>query len=576
MGPLYGHCRPTARFILLFSLATLALLLVAGLALGPPANGKSFSKTTTQGGGITDMSWSGTRFELFPAPTSAPGQRMPSIDGDLTACRVGSASSPNSFDIGYRFLNGSKGTWGGAGNQTQPAVSQGLIAGLDKGVVSVYDPSKGLAVPVSDEVAVPSAPAFAGDLVVWQDKRNGTWDIYGRRFDRATGQPSGDVFPICTAAGDQTLPAVDAELVVWQDSRNGDWDVFGYDVEGAIESEIAVVPGDQCRPDICGSVAVWQDSRRGNWDIYAYDVKTKESWPISTARGAQTFPAVSDQLIVWQDRQPRYVQVDEEPTARYTDPDIHGYSLLAREDLDVVAYAADRTWQTRPDVSGDLTVAERQVGARALGVTRVTAWRTFDFWAYGVTTDLDGVYSTNASQITFSLEVIVCPNPPVTEMSVLVGPWSWEGPPPDYQWEPFAPTKTVALDFPDGFIGWDVSLKDSAGGSPGSGGSRISLDTHGPSCWAPSAVTVKSGETAVLPFKVKDALSPQAKVTIVIKRSDGSVVTTLRPRWVRTGRLVGRSYLADLIKGTYTFEVTAADLAGNVQVRIGANTLTVR
>ena len=94
--------------------------------------------------------------------------------------------------------------WGGPGDQTQPAVSQGLIAGLDRGHIAVFDPAEAAAVAVSDPAAVPSWPAFSGSVVVWQDHRGADWDIYARRFDRATGQPTGDVFPVCTAAGDQT------------------------------------------------------------------------------------------------------------------------------------------------------------------------------------------------------------------------------------------------------------------------------------------------------------------------------------------------------------------------------------
>ena len=187
--------------------------------------------------------------------------------------------------------------WGGPGYQTQPAVSQGLIAGLDRGHIAVFDPAEALAVAVSDPAAVPSWPAFSGSIVVWQDHRGADWDIYARRFDRATGQPSGDVFPVCTAAGDQTSPSVDGDLVVWQDARGGSSDIYAYAVPTAQESAICTATGAQLAPDVSGQVVVWQDHRGRNWDVYARDLSTSAEWRASDGGGDQTQPAVSDSFV---------------------------------------------------------------------------------------------------------------------------------------------------------------------------------------------------------------------------------------------------------------------------------------
>lgn len=552
----------------------LLLTVLIALALAAPAFGQQLHVSRTVDWTSYDMAWSETGITLYTAPAAAPGQRMPSIDGDLVACRVGSSSGSTGFDIGFRFLGGVRGTWGGSGDQTQPAVSQGLIAGLDNGVVSVYDPAKGVAVAVSDAGAIPSAPAFAGDVVVWQDRRNGDWDIYGRRFDRATGQPTGEVFPVCTAPGDQEAPAVDGDIVVWQDRRNGDWDVFGLDLATGTEMQIAVAAGDQCRPDVCGQTVVWQDSRNGNWDIYAYDMESGRTTPISRAHGAQVCPAVSSELIVWQDSRVRCVQENDDPTVRYRDPDIWGYSLRAKQGLDSLSLGdSDGTRQSRPDVSGSAVVFEDAQGVAVPGALRVAGARVFNLWAYA-TTVTPSAYWTNASALTFTFDVLACPDPPVAEMSVTAAPADeWFS---DAVWQPFSATATLLLDMPDGEKAWDVMLKDSAGHCPGGGGDDFWLDTHGPSCWASSAITVESGRTAVLPYKVTDKLSPEAKVTVTLRRHDGSLVRALKPRRVRTGVRLERSFVADLIRGTYTLEVTATDLAGNAQVKTGTCTLTVR
>jgi len=64
------------------------------------------------------------------------------------------------------------------------------------------------------------------DLIVWEDSRNGNFDIYMK--DLATSQE----VAVCLDAGDQKEPAItlDSEghpLIVWQDYRNGNWDIYG-------------------------------------------------------------------------------------------------------------------------------------------------------------------------------------------------------------------------------------------------------------------------------------------------------------------------------------------------------------
>jgi beta propeller repeat protein len=78
-------------------------------------------------------------------------------------------------------------------------------------------------------------PAVAGSIVVWEDNRNGNWDIYG--FD-LTSQAE---FPICTQDGDQEKPSIytdpneTAYVVVWQDRRAGNADIYGAIMKGNVE-----------------------------------------------------------------------------------------------------------------------------------------------------------------------------------------------------------------------------------------------------------------------------------------------------------------------------------------------------
>ncbi len=181
-------------------------------------------------------------------------------------------------------------------------------------------------------------PAAAYDglqsyLVVWQDDRNAAatnYDIYGQIMD-VGGTLPGVNFPISTAASDQHFPAIasdtrDKFLVVWQDSRQGSWDIYGQLVSnGGILSgddfEISTAASDQCFPALAYNynsdrdkyLIVWQDHRNGDWDIYGRcifpDGEQGDSFPITIARDNQERPDVvynstnDEFLVIWQDYQ---------------------------------------------------------------------------------------------------------------------------------------------------------------------------------------------------------------------------------------------------------------------------------
>jgi beta propeller repeat protein len=556
----------------------LSALVVLVCAVAAPAGAQRHSVRRSADNMSYGVSWSVRALNLFPRPTAAPGLRAPSIDGTLIACQTGSAAArPDQagLSIRYKFRGGAAGVWSGAGDRWAPAVSDGLIAGIHDNVVEVFDPVSGTAVPVSDTDAVYATVAFSGSLVVWDDRRNSSPDIYARRFDRATGQASGDAFAICVAPHTQKNPAVGDGVVVWQDQRAGDWDIYAYDLNEQREYAVCTAPGDQTRPDVHGGTVVWQDSRRGQWDIYACDLASMEEIAICTSRAAQVRPAVSGDLIIWQDYRPRYVQMDDQPTRRYDSPLVYAYSRTAGETLAEVWSQYEGARQTNPDVSGSLMVWEDDMPPTLpKGAKRIAGGVLGELWAYGYSISPDTQY-VRSPDLTFAFDVRVCPDPPVSEVGFAFdegGNWPGE----DYTWQPFAPSLAVQLPGGDGRKGYMISLRDAAGHTPGGSGSEIILDTHGPSCWAPYAATARSGGYATLRYKITDKLSPEARVVVTITRSDGSVVSKLPTRRVATGKLVERRVSADLLRGVYTFNVSATDLAGNPQVRIGTNRLVVR
>ena len=138
-------------------------------------------------------------------------------------------------------------------------------------------------------------PYVNGNYIVWQDNRNGNWDIYA--YDLSTGAE----IPICTAAGDQTNPSCYGDNFVWQDNRNGNLDIYMYDISTNVTKQITNNTSDQTNPAIYGDKIVWQDYRNGNWDIYMHDLTLGIERQLTTNTGNQIDPAIYNNKVVWTD-----------------------------------------------------------------------------------------------------------------------------------------------------------------------------------------------------------------------------------------------------------------------------------
>ena len=117
-------------------------------------------------------------------------------------------------------------------------------------------------------------PAIWGETVVWADNYFGDMDIYAADLSATLKAGISDPnefleFAIAARQGEQTNPDIDQNIVVWQDNRNGDWDIYGYNLTTRQEFQITNNPHDQTNPAISGNTVVWEDSRDGNLQIYA-------------------------------------------------------------------------------------------------------------------------------------------------------------------------------------------------------------------------------------------------------------------------------------------------------------------
>jgi len=181
--------------------------------------------------------------------------------------------------------------------------------------------------PISSAPSDQQFPAIAWDgtnyLVVWMDSRNGDYDIYGQRVS-PSGNLIGDNFSISTATDVQVFPAIAWDganyLVVWQDRRNGTEDIYGQRVSpsGNLIGDnfsISTAANEQVLPDVAWDgtnyLVVWQDKRNGTEDIYGQLVSPSGSlvgnnFPISEATDIQGRSAIAwgetKYLVVWEDK----------------------------------------------------------------------------------------------------------------------------------------------------------------------------------------------------------------------------------------------------------------------------------
>jgi len=182
-------------------------------------------------------------------------------------------------------------------------------------------------VPNGDGQITP-AVACAGSefLVVWDDFRNGVdHDIYGARINSSGGVLDPCGIAICTTNHDQQHPAVASDggnyLVVWDDKRSGSYDLYGARINNGVVADangfaISATTNSETLPAVANMgtnyLVVWQNiSTANSANIYGARVTTggqvsdPNGIPISTAVSNQINVAVtangSNYLVVWQD-----------------------------------------------------------------------------------------------------------------------------------------------------------------------------------------------------------------------------------------------------------------------------------
>lgn len=140
------------------------------------------------------------------------------------------------------------------GNESSPSIAKGSDgymvvferqgATTDRDVFAIRLNNAGDAIgipfPVSMAISNQTRPEISFDgvgyLVVWQDTRSGTADIYGQRISPG-GTLDGLEFVVCDADNAQQKPKIISNrtnhLAVWEDSRGATSDIYGETISGS-------------------------------------------------------------------------------------------------------------------------------------------------------------------------------------------------------------------------------------------------------------------------------------------------------------------------------------------------------
>jgi len=102
---------------------------------------------------------------------------------------------------------------------------------------------------------------------------------------------------VCKGSGQQMYPVISGDLVVWQDNRNGNFDVYVKDLKSGNETKLTG-DGDQVYPDVSGNLIAWEDDKTGDIAYYLWDKKWGKTYP---RPGLQTSPVVSGKYIAYVD-----------------------------------------------------------------------------------------------------------------------------------------------------------------------------------------------------------------------------------------------------------------------------------
>lgn len=217
----------------------------------------------------------------------------------------GNAMSPQIASSGYDYIT----VWVDYRNSyTSPDIYGARIGTAG----NVLDPA-GIAISVLSSLEYMPSVGFGGlhYLVAWEDLRNGLLDVYCARIDSngVVIDPGGIAVTTADSLQSNSAIAFDGSnyFVVWQDKRNGSYDIYGARVgqDGMVHDPggvaVSTAASDQINPSVAfdGSnyIVVWEDYSQLPSDIHGALVNTNgiviDTFVATAQPGPQRYPKIS-------------------------------------------------------------------------------------------------------------------------------------------------------------------------------------------------------------------------------------------------------------------------------------------
>jgi beta propeller repeat protein len=218
-------------------------------------------------------------------------------------------------DAVYPAIDGSRVVWMDFRNDPDHLFNGDIY---DRCTIYIYDMNTWADYPLTTAIGPKYDPRISGDLVVWEDWRDGQPDIYmydlsvdsngnGIPNWKETVRPDPDPAErqLTNTPYWEMYPDVSGRIVVWMDMRRDPGsldviDIYSLNVDTMVETAVAADPKTvRLQPRIDGTQVVWEDYRFGAPDIYFADSLTGASVPIAGSAGIEIMPDIGNQTVAY-------------------------------------------------------------------------------------------------------------------------------------------------------------------------------------------------------------------------------------------------------------------------------------
>ena len=260
-------------------------------------------------------------------------------------------------------------------------------------------------------------PDIYGNRIVWQDTRDGdrNYDIY--MYDLSTNQEvqiTNNTKPeiFIERPHGSIEPAIYGNTIVWQDYRNGNFDIYMYNLSISKETQITTNDSNQMTPEIYGNNIVWCNC--GNESIYMYNISTSTETRI-TASGYVYGPAIFGDIIVWDEyHNGNYdiymynlstsieTQITDNKSLQEGSVDVYNDRIVWSDGYNIFMYNISTSNETQITTNTRIVLTPAIYGDKIVWIGGRNESDDFEIYMYDLSTSTETQVTTNMSFYPFS------------------------------------------------------------------------------------------------------------------------------------------------------------------------------